>query len=75
MLAATRYVAFMLRFSNEPEPFTRATAWHTEVEHVHTGEHWQFDQVDAAFEFLRHYVTSADGGSVLIEGDFVARIR
>lgn len=75
MLAATRYVAFMLRFSNESESSPRVPAWRTEIEHVHTGEHWQFDQVDAAFEFLRHYVTGAGGGSVLIEGESVLQIH
>ncbi len=60
MLAATKYVSFMLRFSNESEPFTHDDRWHTEIEHVHTGEHWWFDEVDAALEFLRRYVEDDD---------------
>lgn len=66
MLPATKYVSFMLRFSNESGPSTRTAAWHTEIEHVHTGEHWWFDELDTALEFLRHYVNE-DHSHIVID--------
>jgi len=58
------YASFLVRLWREPtlelpEP---ATGWQGEVEHIQSGQRWEFDTVDEVLNFLRRQVTALGSG-------------
>lgn len=51
MFRTAKYVSFMVRLwcDDQAQP---EGCWHSEVEHVQTGERWQFDDLKQSLHFL-----------------------
>ena len=49
------YASFLIRIWREPEtgPPEPSAAWHSELEHIQTGERWHFDTLEDLLAFLR----------------------
>lgn len=53
MISASKYVSFMVRLWRDDQAQPQ-DCWHSEVEHVQTGERWQFDDLKQSLHFLTH---------------------
>ena len=55
MSAAIQYASFLIRLWREEsvDPARTPIDWHSEVEHIQTGERWDFDTLDELLGFLR----------------------
>jgi hypothetical protein len=51
MFPASKYVSFMVRLWWDDQTQSE-DCWHSEVEHVQTGERWQFDDLEQSLRFL-----------------------
>lgn len=59
MLPAAKYASFMVRLwcDDEPQPPVR---WRSEVEHVQSGERWQFDDAVQSLHFVAQMIARLD---------------
>jgi hypothetical protein len=55
MSISIQYASFLIRLWREGTTETQELTadWHSEVEHIQTGERWEFDTVDQLLDFLR----------------------
>ncbi len=55
MSPSIQYASFLIRLWREtaPDAAEVTSDWHSEVEHIQTGERWSFDTLDAMLGFLR----------------------
>jgi len=55
MSPSIQYASFLIRLWREAaaDPAEVTADWHSEVEHIQTGERWSFDTLDAMLGFLR----------------------
>jgi hypothetical protein len=55
MPISVQYASFLIRLWCEgvAEAQDWTTGWHSEVEHIQTGERWEFQTVDQLLSFLR----------------------
>lgn len=51
MFPASKYVSFMVRLWCDDQAQSE-DCWHSELEHVQTGERWQFDDLEQSLHFL-----------------------
>jgi len=57
MSPAIQYASFLIRLWREEsaDPAKTPADWHSEVEHIQTGERWEFETVDQLLDFLRSH--------------------
>lgn len=55
MSTSIEYVSFLVRLWREVsgEGLDRSANWHSEVEHIQTGERWDFETLQELLDFLR----------------------
>lgn len=53
MFPTAKYASFMVRLWCDNQDQT-PDCWHSEIEHVQTGERWQFDDLNQSLRFLTH---------------------
>jgi hypothetical protein len=55
MPSEIEYLSFLIRLwrKKEDNPMFPALDWHSEVEHIQTGEHWEFVTLNQLFDFLQ----------------------
>lgn len=55
MTPVVQYASFLIRLWREEsaERCEPASDWHSEIEHIQTGERWTFDTWEELLEFLR----------------------
>lgn len=58
MSTSIQYASFLIRLWREigADPSEVTTDWHSEVEHIQTGERWAFDTLSDLLSFLRRKV-------------------
>ena len=58
------YLSFLVRLWREPasELPGQTADWQGEVEHIQTGERWEFGTLDGLLSFLRRQVTAPETG-------------
>jgi hypothetical protein len=57
MSPAIQYASFLIRLWREEsaDPARKPVDWHIEVEHIQTGERWEFETLDQLLDFLRSH--------------------
>jgi hypothetical protein len=62
MSRSIEYASFLIRLWREQNagPACEAVDWQSEVEHIQTGERWEFDTLEGLLSFLRR--ETEDGG-------------
>ncbi|MFO7742631.1 MAG: hypothetical protein R6X31_10005 [Anaerolineae bacterium] len=63
MFTSIEYASFLIRLWRPAggEASDPCAEWHSEVEHIQTGEHWDFETVEELLDFLRR---EADDGRI-----------
>jgi hypothetical protein len=64
MSPSIQYASFLIRLWREEsaEPVSTPIDWHSEVEHIQTGEQWEFDTFEGLLTFLRREVEEGEKG-------------
>lgn len=59
MSRSLEYASFLIRLWREvdQDPSVARCGWHSEVEHIQTGERWSFDTLEALLDFLHREAT------------------
>lgn len=59
MSMSIEYASFLIRIWREVggDPVSLSTGWHSEIEHIQTGERWSFDTLEALLDFLHREAT------------------
>ena len=63
MTPSTPYVSFLIRMWREPSPEWSdelSADWHSEVEHIQSGQRWTFSTLDELLDFLRRWVEDSN---------------
>ena len=57
MAASDQYASFLLRlwYEQSGETPTSSQWWHSEVQHIQSGQLWSFATIDELLDFLRRY--------------------
>jgi hypothetical protein len=53
------YVSFLVRLWHQRDDKVNSSNWRAEVEHIQTGQYWEFDNVNELLHFLRQQVNEA----------------
>jgi len=59
-LETIEYISFLIRLWHERDTQSSAPCWHAEVEHIQTGQHWEFKNVTELLDFLRLQVNETN---------------
>jgi hypothetical protein len=68
MSPTIHYVSFLVRLWREEttDLSQQSTNWESEVEHIQTGDRWEFDTLDQMLAFLRREVGGAGALSTVV---------
>jgi hypothetical protein len=55
MSPSIQYASFLIRLWREErtDPARMPVDWHSEIEHIQTGDRWEFDTLEGLLSFLR----------------------
>lgn len=68
MTPTIQYASFLIRLWRETTVACDVSRdWHSQVEHVQTGERWTFQTLDELLEFLRQEVDNMENLKTVLE--------
>jgi hypothetical protein len=70
MSPSIQYASFLIRLWREESahPVSTPIDWHSEVEHIQTGERWEFETLEELLTFLRREAGDTDAAVSLVNG-------
>jgi hypothetical protein len=65
MPPSLQYASFLIRLWRHVggDPLEPPAGWHSEAEHIQSGERWDFETLDQLLDFLRQETEAGDTGA------------